>query len=201
MNNSPLYSDDKIVKAITFAFKEHSDQRRKGTNIPYIVHPIDVASILMKNSAPENVLIAGLLHDVVEDTDSSIQQIEEIFGTEVANLVQQSSEPSELLSGGKSKRVTWRARKSHTISRIKELGYEAKLLSCADKLANIRDMVNEQKIVGEAFWGKFNASKEEQSWYYNALLEAYSSSPPDIIEKPVFLQFREAVMSLFPPTS
>ena len=159
---------------------------------------MDVASILMKNMAPEKVVMAGLLHDVVEDTNTPIQKIEQVFGKEVADLVQQASEPQEYRGeDDTSKRKTWKARKSNTITKIKGLDYDAKLLSCADKLSNIRDMINDLDIMGDALWGKFNAAKQEQSWYYHSLLEEYSNYPPDITNKPVYLQFKEAVMTLF----
>jgi (p)ppGpp synthase/HD superfamily hydrolase len=197
MQNSS--TDNKMLKAFILAFEAHSSQFRKGTSIPYIVHPMDVASILLKNMAPENVVIAGLLHDVVEDTNTPIQSIAEAFGEEVADLVQQASEPPELLSDDDAvKRETWKARKMDTISRLKSYDVNAKLLSCADKLSNIRDMIGEQKLMGDVFWGKFNASKSEQFWYYHSILDAYSDSPPDITGKPAFSQFKEAVMTLFP---
>jgi len=186
-----------ILKALTLAFEAHSSQFRKGTSIPYIVHPMDVASILMKNLAPENVVIAGLLHDVVEDTNVSMQSILESFGEEVANLVRQASEPQELLGNDTVKKETWKARKMDTITKIKVCDVNAKLLSCADKLSNIRDMISEKKLVGDTFWEKFNAQQQEQSWYYHSLLDAYSY-PPNITDKPAYSQFKEAVMTLFP---
>jgi (p)ppGpp synthase/HD superfamily hydrolase len=196
MSSSTDSKNAKLANAFCFAIKAHSRQYRKGTSIPYIVHPMDVASILMKNLAPENVVIAGLLHDVVEDTDTSILKIEEIFGKKVAALVQQASEPQELLKG-KPKEMTWKARKTHTILKIIDLDYDAKLLSCADKLSNIRDLISDKKIRGDALWSQFNATKEEQSWYYHSLLDAYLKYPPDISDKPLISQFKEAVMTLF----
>jgi (p)ppGpp synthase/HD superfamily hydrolase len=144
-------------------------------------------------------VIAGLLHDVVEDTNTPIQKIEQMFGKEVADLVQQASEPQEYRGeDNKSKRKTWKDRKSSTVAKVKDFSYDAKLLSCADKLSNIRDMINDVDLMGDALWGKFNATKQEQSWYYHSLLEAYSENPPDITKKPVYSQFKEAVMTLFP---
>ena len=160
---------------------------------------MDVASTLMKNMAPERVVMAGLLHDVIEDTNTPIQKIEQMFGKDVADLVQQASEPQEYRGeDDTSKRKTWKARKSSTITKIKNFDYDAKLLSCSDKLSNIRDMINDLNLMGDAFWSKFNATKQEQSWYYHALLEEYSKNPPDITNKPVYSQFKEAVMTLFP---
>jgi len=130
-NNNP------IVEAFKFAYNAHKDTLRKGSTISYIVHPLDVASTLMKNNAPEHVVIAGLLHDVVEDEDYTLSDIRDEFGDEVAALVDGAFEPEELINakGGKSK--TWPERKAHTIDFIKNADRDMKLLSCADKLAKM----------------------------------------------------------------
>ena len=97
----------------------------------------------MKNNAPEHVVIAGLLHDVVEDEDVTLSDIRDEFGDKMATLLDVTSEPEELIhaDGGKSK--TWPERKAHTIEFIKNAGRDMKLLSCADKLANLRDIIRD----------------------------------------------------------
>ena len=87
-----------IVKAFNFTYNTHKNTCRKSSTIPYIVHPLDVASTLMKNNAPEHVVIAGLLHDVVEDEDYTLSDIRDKFGDEVATLVDGASEPEELIN-------------------------------------------------------------------------------------------------------
>jgi len=111
------------------------------STIPYIVHPLDVASTLMKNYAPEHVVIAGLLHDVVEDEDYTLSDIRDEFGDEVATLVDGASEPEELINADGGKSNIWPERKAHTIDFIKNADRDMKLLSCADKLANTQDRV------------------------------------------------------------
>ena len=103
----------------------------------------------MKNNAPEHVVVAGLLHDVVEDEDVTQSNIRDEFGDKVAALVDVASEPEELINavGGKSK--TWPERKAHTIDFIKNAGRDMKLLSCADKLANLRGIISDYDRQGE----------------------------------------------------
>ena len=132
-----LQDNERIVDAFEFAYAAHKGACRKCSTIPYIVHPLDVASILMKNNAPEDVVIAGLLHDVVEDTKFTLSDIRARFGDNVAILVDGTSEPEELVNADKGK--NWRERKVHTIEFIRGAGHDMKLLTCADKLANIRD--------------------------------------------------------------
>jgi len=188
-----------VVRAFSFAYKAHKGQYRKGSKIPYIVHPMDVASALMKNEASEEIVVAGLLHDVVEDAGVELQQVEKLFGNQVKRLVKGASEPEEYRRemSSEERRKTWKVRKSHTVSKIKDADYDLKLLSCADKLSNIRDMINDYNEVGDKLWNKLNATKEQQSWYYNSMLEAYTTSPSSLVGKPLYNQFKEAVQRLY----
>ena len=188
-----------MVRAFSFAYKVHKGKYRKGSKIPYIVHPLDVASVLMKNEASEEVVVAGLLHDVVEDAGVELQQVEKLFGKEVKKLVKGASEPEEYRREMSSaeRRRTWKARKSNTVNKIKDAVYDLKLLSCADKLSNIRDMINDYNEIGDNLWNKLNATKEQQSWYYNSMLEAYTTSPNSLVGLPLYNQFKEAVQQLY----
>ena len=100
-----IQDNNPIVEAFNFAYNAHKNTHRKSSTIPYIVHPLDVASTLMKNNAPEHVVIVGLLHDVVEDEDFTRSDIKDEFGDELAALVDGAFEPEELINayGGKSK--------------------------------------------------------------------------------------------------
>ena len=95
----PGYDFMRIARAVQFAMEAHKEEFRKGTKIPYIVHPLDVLSILLKNGAGEDLAIAGLLHDITEDTDYTLQDIRTRFGDAVAILVEGASEPEELTKG------------------------------------------------------------------------------------------------------
>ena len=115
----------KIHNAIIFASIKHQNQKRKGTNLPYIVHPMEVMQILTENGCSENVIVAGILHDTLEDTDTTPQEIEKEFGKDILAIVQSESE---------DKSKTWKERKQHTIDCLKTDSLETKLVCCADKL-------------------------------------------------------------------
>jgi HD domain len=151
----------------------------------------------MKNNAPEHVVIAGLLHDVVEDEDYILSDIRHEFGDEVATLVDGAFEPEEQINaeGGKSK--TWPERKAHTIYFIKNAGRDMKLLSCADKLANIRDIIRDYDRLGDGVWDIFNASKDSVAWYYTSMLDAFGNGDEGIRDMPAFKEFEKCVGEMF----
>ena len=192
-----IQDNNPIVEAFNFAYNAHKNTHRKSSTIPYIVHPLDVASTLMKNNAPEHVVIAGLLHDVVEDEDYTLSDIRHEFGDEVAALVDGASEPEKLINadGGKSK--TWPERKAHTIEFIKNVDRDMKLLSCADKLANIRDIIRDYDRLGDGVWDIFNASKDSVAWYYISMLDAFGNGDEGISDMPAFKEFEKCVGEIF----
>ena len=126
---------------------------RKGTDIPYIVHPAEVCEILKQLGCGEEVLAAGLLHDTLEDTKATAEEITERFGAKVAGLVAFNSE---------DKSLPWEQRKEHTLKSLENAGPEQKLLVFADKLANIRAMHRDYAAVGEELWKRFNRPFEKQ---------------------------------------
>jgi (p)ppGpp synthase/HD superfamily hydrolase len=153
-----------IHKAIAFASVAHDGQKRKGSNVPYIVHPFEVAQILTSQAASEEVIIAGLLHDTIEDTDVTVDEIALMFGKTVARLVAANSE---------NKALTWEQRKEHTIAYMKnEATLEEMMVCCADKLSNLRSLKTDYNELGEALWKRFHRGKEHQKWYYESLVVA-----------------------------
>jgi len=169
-----------IPKAFLYAYEKHKNCPRKGTKIPYIVHPVDVASILLKernnSDVSDELIVAGLLHDIIEDTETSLDEIENEFGNEVMLLVKAVSEPEEFKGQSEDeKKENWKERKSRTIEDIKKADRDVKLISCADKLSNIRDIINDHFIYGEKVWERFNGSSDEIKWYYQSMVEAYES--------------------------
>lgn len=152
-----------IHQAITFATVAHMGQTRKGTRIPYIVHPYEVAQILTAAGADPAVICAGLLHDTVEDTGTSLEDIRNLFGDQVAALVDGASE---------DKSKTWQERKQHTIDYLAhDADLDELLLACADKLSNMRAMALDYATIGDQLWERFNAGKNQLSWYYGSLTE------------------------------
>lgn len=156
-----------IHRAIEFAVLAHAGQIRKSTKIPYIVHPFEVAQILTAAGADETVICAGLLHDTVEDTSTTIEDIADQFGNQVAALVASCSE---------NKTLSWEQRKNHTIQQLKTgESHDTQLIYCADKLSNLRSIALDYKKQGEDIWKVFNRDREHQKWYYGAIVQALSS--------------------------
>jgi len=161
-------------KALVMACQAHKNQKRKGTDIPYIVHPIEVAVILISNGAEQDLVNAALLHDTLEDTEVTYDDILNNFGKRTADLVSSASEPYKV---GKIKLSedeeinSWQDRKKHTVEFLKTADRDALLLTCADKLSNIRSIVRDFDKIGNTVWRRFNAPKESQLWYYKALTD------------------------------
>ena len=173
----PAHDFGRISRAVAFAADAHKSEFRKGTSVPYLVHPLDVMSILLKNGAGEDLAIVGVLHDVLEDTPRTRDDILQNFGGKVCSLVEGASEEEKFTKGvpNEEKKKTWKVRKQSKIQKIRESGRDLRLLICADKLANIRDIMADYLVSGDALWSKFNASKEDESWYYHEMASALIS--------------------------
>jgi (p)ppGpp synthase/HD superfamily hydrolase len=131
-----------------------------------MVHPLGVAKILIEHGCSERVVVAGILHDTVEDTRATLDDIRRLFGEDVARLVQGASEPD--------KSAPWPERKRHTIEGLKTAPPEVALVSVADKLDNIRSMRDDYQRIGGSLWSRFNGTMEEQRWYYESLADVFS---------------------------
>jgi len=190
-----------IFEAILFAADAHSGQYRKGTNIPYISHLINVMKILCQNNCTEEVILAGILHDVVEDTPVTIEDVEAIFGREVAFLVRGATEVQKLVKIRKvSDEVSWKERKQHTLDFLtKDATHDQLLVSSADKLDNLRAIREDEGTMGEELWKRFNAGKEDQKWYYTAIAEALAKRATETGEplKGISNEISGIVSSLF----
>lgn len=156
-----------IHKSIMFAANAHRGQLRKGTNLPYIIHPMEVAQILSSVGASQDVVVAGILHDTLEDTSVTLDELVCYFGKYIAWLV---SECSNLHAG------SWRTRKSYTVTKLAMTAdsYVA-LILCADKLSNLRSIVYDTEIAGQKIWTRFSAPQEDVIWYYEQLGKALSA--------------------------
>lgn len=161
--NDYLRNNRLLEKAIHFATTHHAGQLRKGTTIPYILHPLDTMDILRKMGADTNLLMAGVLHDTIEDTDATFTDLVELFGTDVAGLVNAHSE---------DKSKTWKERKTAAIEHLQQASPRLKMLVMADKVANLRSMAADYREIGEDLWQRFNAPKVQQAWYYSGIQDA-----------------------------
>lgn len=155
----------KLEKAIIFATNKHQGQKRKAKLIPYIVHPLEVMDILRKNGADEDTMIVGVLHDTVEDTNTTSKEIENEFGKEISYLVEYESEHK----GG-----PYRERKQEHMDRLKIAPKKAKMVNCADKLSNLSAILVDYEKKGEDLWKIFNGSKKDIVWYYGIAINALS---------------------------
>ena len=149
-------------KALKYAIKAHSGQVRKSEkDKPMILHPINVGRILKNNGFDENVVAAGYLHDVVEDTDKTFDDIKKEFGEDIGSLVYSASEPDKTL--------TWEERKKHTIESIKNLDIRHKAVICADKISNLEDMYLLFGKNGKIDFSNFNRGYDSQKWYFTSI--------------------------------
>lgn len=156
-------------EALSFAKTAHAGALRKGTDIPYITHPIETAQIAAEMTEDEDVIIAALLHDVIEDTPYTASDIEERFGHRVAGLVLEESENKRR---GESASDTWLLRKQETIAHLNNASREVKLIALADKLSNMRMSVERFRKIGAAMWQSFNMKDAAlQGWYYRSIAE------------------------------
>lgn len=161
---------EKLNEAIVFATERHSGQMRRRESIPYIFHPLEVSTIASKLTDDEEVLIAALLHDTVEDTDTTIDEIEDRFGKRVAELV---SSETENKRPDLPPEETWQIRKEESLDYLKNATDPGvKILWMADKLSNIRSLFILHEKYGEKMWETFNQKDpKKQKWYYAKVAE------------------------------
>lgn len=177
-----------IEKALMFATLAHAGQVRKGEpNIPAIIHPIAVANILKEDGADNNLIAAGLLHDVVEDTKYTLKDIERNFGQDISHLVNVASEPD------KSK--SWEERKEHKIQSSRMLSLREKKLLTADKIHNVEDMGRSFKQKGFKDFSAFNRGEEKQEWYYRNIYESLTFNEDK--QNPLFIRLEQAINNTF----
>lgn len=161
--NEQNMDNSRLEKAIIFATEHHSGQRRKGTVRPYILHPMETLEILNAMGADTNLLVAGVLHDTIEDTNATEEQICAEFGNDVAELVCAHSE---------DKSKSWNERKQRAIDELEHADKRLKMLVMADKVSNLRSMFRDYKRIGNKLWDRFNAPVEKQAWYYSGIQDA-----------------------------
>lgn len=159
-----------VSEAIAFAVKAHDGMRRKKSEAPYILHPMEAAVIVGTMSDDQSIIAAAALHDVVEDAGITIEEVEEKFGARVRKLVESETEdkradlpPSD----------TWRIRKEESLSVLRNADDIAVLIVwLADKLANMRSIYRDFKVEGVGMWQRFNQKDvAEQAWYYRSILK------------------------------
>jgi (p)ppGpp synthase/HD superfamily hydrolase len=179
-----------IDLAIEVAATAHKGQVRKGTGIPYVSHPYAVGMLLARAGCSEEVVAAGILHDTVEDTYLTLNDIRDTFGERVAAIVEGCSEPE--------KGAPWETRKRHTLEYLRTASWEVRVVACADKLHNIRSIRKEHEQTGEQVWTRFKRGRQEQAWYYRGLVDSLCNySPTGSQDIPFCNELRQEVEALF----
>ncbi len=158
---------------------------RKGGKMPYIYHPLEVALLVSRMTKDEEVIAAGYLHDVLEDTAVTEEELEQAFGRRVLELVKAETE---------DKSLTWEERKAHTIRHLEEAPYEVKLLTLADKLSNIRATARDYLFMGDELWNRFNEKRREShKWYAKGILDGLQ----DLEQYPEYQEYKELYQFVF----
>ena len=160
-----IRDQERLNDAIQFAVEKHAGQFRKGTTRPYIMHPLETMGILNSMRGDISLLMAGVLHDTLEDTDTTKEELVERFGEDVACLVDRHSE---------DKSRSWSERKQTAVEHARRAPIRTKMLILADKVSNLRSMYLDQQEIGEGIWDRFHAPKDRQEWYYGEMLKALS---------------------------
>lgn len=161
---------DIVSEAIVFSTRAHDGMRRRKSDAPYVLHPMEVGAIVGTMTDNQEVIAAGVLHDVVEDAGITIEEIGEKFGARVMELVASETEnkredlPAE---------QTWRIRKEESLDKLKDTDdIEVMMLWIGDKLSNIRAIYRDFTVEGNAVWEKFHQSDiKAQAWYYRSILK------------------------------
>lgn len=154
-------------RAAKFAIDAHRGAGRKGKGYPYILHPMEAAGIVASLTTDPEMLAAAILHDTIEDTGVTIEQIRQEFGDRVATLVQHETSPLP-------HEAPWRDRKQAQADLIASSPRDSKVVALGDKLSNLRIIVADYREIGDALWSRFKApnGKEDIVWYYSKLADA-----------------------------
>lgn len=167
---------DRMADAIAYAVQLHGRDSRKGTRTPVLAHLFAVCALVLRDGGDEDEAIAALLHDALEDKpeSTSAREIEERFGARVRRIVEMSTDTGADYRGGP--KAPWRERKERYLAHVREAPPEDLRVTVADKVDNVRAILDDHRQAGDALWGRFNAGKEDQLWYYESAARAYRAA-------------------------
>ena len=166
------YMDTELLdRAIIFAVQAHHNSERRGKGFPYIVHPMEAVEIVATITSDQELLAAAALHDTIEDTDVTVEQLREAFGDRIADLVHAESDQIDgELFNGENEEQTWHARKQAAIDRLAKAPHDAKIVAMGDKLSNMRAIWRDSQTKGDELWKIFHCSeKAAHEWHYRGL--------------------------------
>lgn len=168
---------DRFDAALAYASRLHRDQRRKGTDIPYVSHLLSVCALALEDGADEDQAIAALLHDAVEDQDVTVDEIAARFGPRVAAIVADCTDGSTDDRADRSVEG-WRRRKQAYVAGLAAKPQTSLLVSLADKTHNARAIVTDLAVHGDAIFGRFTGGRDGTLWYYSALADIFDAARP-----------------------
>ncbi len=177
----------RFLRAFNFAAEKHAGQTRKASAIPYVAHLMGVASLVLEFGGDEDMAIAALLHDVVEDCGGApmLKEVRRQFGSRVAKIVDGCTD-SDVYP-----KPPWRERKETYIQHLKSADAETRLVSAADKLNNVRSILADYREVGESVWDRFKGGRDGTLWYYKTLLQEFLRRKPNRLVRELELEIRE----------
>jgi (p)ppGpp synthase/HD superfamily hydrolase len=187
IRNRPIKLGPRFLRAFLFAAEKHAGQARKASTIPYIAHLMGVASLVLEAGGDEDLAIAALLHDVVEDCGGvpMLKEVRRRFGNRVAKVVDGCTDADTL------PKPPWRDRKESYLRHLKKADADTRLVSAADKLNNVRSILSDYRQIGEFVWARFNGGREGTLWYYHSLRDEFFRRPPNRITRDLDLAVRE----------
>ena len=194
MANKPLNTTI-LDRAIVFAVRAHAGTERRGKGFPYIVHPMEAVEIVATMTNDQELLAAAVLHDTVEDTDTTIEQIRNEFGDRVASFVAaESDEPHQ----SRDSIENWRNRKQAAMDRLASASRDAKIVALGDKLSNMRAIARDYAEQGDQLWHLFHSKDpKDHEWHYRGLAEALS----ELRDTLAYKEFENLINQVFPPKS
>src|SRR5580704_3367399 len=159
----------RFERALLFATRKHAGQHRKGTAVPYVAHLLSVAGLVLEAGGDEDLAIAALLHDVVEDCGGApmLKEVRHRFGARVAKVVDGCTDADTY------PKPPWRERKETYIRHLRSADADTRLVSAADKLNNVRSILSDYRAIGESVWSRFNGGRDGTLWYYRTLLDVF----------------------------
>ena len=171
----------RFTDALRLANELHAGQTRKASNVPYLSHVLSVGATVLEYGGDEDVAIAALLHDVVEDCGGLeiAELIRNRFGTRVVDIVLGCSDTTE------KPKPPWQERNRRYLSHLPEAGPEVLLVSAADKLHNLQSLLREEGRLGKRLWNHFRAGRDGTLWYYERLLEIFRATllPKELVDQ------------------
>ncbi len=191
MANNPL--DTQLLdRAIIFAVQAHAGTERRGKGFPYIVHPMEAMEIVATMTSDQELLAAAALHDTVEDTEVTVEELRREFGERIASLV---AAESDVVMEGVSEEDSWHARKQIAINRLARASREAKMVALGDKLSNMRAIARDYAIRGDKLWSLFHTSDpKEHEWHYRGLADSLR----ELEDTFAFREFESLINQVFP---